>query len=267
MTSRSEAAEGDSASPTGNDPAYPAVPGPGLEEKAPPRFPTLRKSSVGSQALEAIKSMIVSGELKPGQALPSERELAGILGISRPSLREAIRALSTMNVLEVRHGGGTFVSSLDTRLLTEPIRFLFQVDDEALGYLFEVRKVLEVNAAKLAAPRITDEELSELDQLVENAKLVVDKPEEYLKLDFDIHACVILAVKNPLYTSIYDSIAQLSLESRRRTASSAVTRQRALHDHIAIVDALRRRDPAAAARVMKRHIENVEQAFHAGDKE
>lgn len=267
MQSRPGPSEGDPDAHQGSIAANSAAPGTGPGGKTAPSFPTLRKSSVGNQALEAIKSMIVSGELKPGQALPAERELATILGISRPSLREAIRALSTMNVLEVRHGGGTFVSSLNPRLLAEPISFLFQVDDQALNYLFEVRKVLEINAARLAAPRITDEELGELDQLVARARLVVDKPAEYLQLDFDIHEVVILAVKNPLYTSMYASIAQLSLESRRRTANSAETRRRALDDHTAIVEALRSRDPSAAACVMKRHIENIEQAFHMGDKE
>jgi GntR family transcriptional repressor for pyruvate dehydrogenase complex len=224
---------------------------------AAPRFPTIQKSSVGNQAIEAIKSMIVSGQLKPGQALPAERDLAVMLGISRPSLREAIRALSSMNVLEVRHGGGTFVSSLDPRLLTAPISFLLQIDDESLGYLFEVRKVIEVAAARLAAPRISDGELDQLDHLVEAAHREIDCPTEYLRLDFEIHSGIVAATKNPLYTALYDSIAQLSLESRRRTAVSAVTRLQAHKDHVALVNALHDHDPDAAAEMMKLHIEHA----------
>lgn len=235
----------------------------GLE--AAPRFPTIQKSSVGNQALEAIKSMIVSGQLKPGQALPAERELAAMLGISRPSLREAIRALSSMNVLEVRHGGGTFVSSLEPRLLTAPISFLLQIDDAALAYLFEVRKVIEVGAARLAAPRIAEGELAELDHLVEAAHRVIDDPTEYLRLDFEIHSGIVAAVRNPLYTALYDSIAQLSLESRRRTAGSATTRGQAHKDHVALMNALHDRDPDAAAETMKRHIEAIERAFSSAD--
>jgi GntR family transcriptional repressor for pyruvate dehydrogenase complex len=243
----------------------PAEPSDGIGLGAAPRFPTIQKNTVGNQALEAIKSMIVSGQLKPGQALPAERELAAMLGISRPSLREATRALSSMNVLEVRHGGGTFVSSLEPGLLTAPISFLLQIDDQALGYLFEVRKVIEVGAARLAAPRITQGELVELDHLVEAAHRVIDDPAEYLRLDFEIHAGIVAAVGNPLYTSLYDSIAQLSLDSRRRTAISASTRAQAHEAHVALVNALHDKDPHAAAEMMRRHIEEIELAFFDAD--
>lgn len=237
----------------------------GAEPAAGLRFPTLQKSSVGSQAVEAIKSMIVAGQLRPGQALPPERELAAMLGISRPSLREATKALGSMNVLEVRHGGGTFVSSLDPRILTEPISFLLQVDHESLEYLFEVRKVIEVGAARLAAPRITDAELSALDELVDAAHRSIDDPNEYLRLDFEIHAAVVAAVKNPIYTALYESIAQFSLESRRRTVTVPTTRSRAHKDHKAIVRALHQRDSVTAANVMQAHIEAIERAFSRAD--
>lgn len=205
--------------------------------------------------------MIVSGELQPGQALPAERDLAIMLGISRPSLREVISALASMNIVEVRHGEGTFVSSLDPGLLMEPINFLLQINDEMLIHLFEVRNILEVGAARLAAQRITDEELLKLEELVAAANLVIDQPAEYLRIDFDIHAQIIAAVRNPMFSSIYDSTAQLSLESRKRTANSPATRHQAHNDHIEIVEALRSRDPESAADVMKHHLEHVERAL------
>ena len=123
-----------------------------------PSFSTLEKTSIGLQAADAIKALIVSGELKPGDTLPPERKLAGMLGISRPTLREAIRVLSALNVVEPRHGGGTYVTSLDPRQLAQPINFLLQVDRMAFRHLLEVRQVLEVGAARLAAPRITDDQ-------------------------------------------------------------------------------------------------------------
>ena len=91
-------------------------------------FPVLQKSSVSLQAADAIKSLIVAGELGSGDALPPERDLAVMLGISRPSVREAIRVLTAMNVVEPRHGGGTYVTSLDPRLLARPINFLLQIE-------------------------------------------------------------------------------------------------------------------------------------------
>ena len=91
-------------------------------------FPTLKRTSVSLEAAEAIKALIVSGELGSGDALPPERNLAAMLGISRPSVREALRVLTAMNVVEPRHGGGTYVTSLDPTLLAQPINFLLQVE-------------------------------------------------------------------------------------------------------------------------------------------
>ena len=108
-------------------------------------FPTLKRTSVSLEAAEAIKALILSGELGSGDALPPERNLAVMLGISRPSVREALRVLTAMNVVEPRHGGGTYVTSLDPRLLARPINFLLQVEPRTFLHLFEVRQVLEVS--------------------------------------------------------------------------------------------------------------------------
>src|SRR5438067_5760864 len=103
-----------------------------------------------------VKGMILRGELQAGQKLPPERELAAQLGVSRSSLREAIRALIALNILESRHGNGTFVTSLDPELLAEPIDFVLKVNESALDALFEARKVVEAGVAALAAERATD---------------------------------------------------------------------------------------------------------------
>jgi GntR family transcriptional repressor for pyruvate dehydrogenase complex len=225
-------------------------------------FPVLQKTSVGLQAAEAIKALIVSGKIKPGEALPSERDLAAMLGISRPSLREAIRALSAINVLDSRQGDGTFVTSLDPSLLAQPINFLLQVDEGSIAHLFEVRRVLEVGAARLAAPRITDEQVALLERLADAGRRAINRPSRYLQFDFEIHTAIIEATGNPLYVSLYQSVSQLSLESRRRTARDADTRARAHDDHIAIIAALRARDADEAARVMQEHLTVVERSFH-----
>src|SRR5690242_3473316 len=86
-------------------------------EEPDPRFPVIRRTAVAKEAIDTIKELIVAGEVSPGQRLPAERELAARLGVSRPSLREAIRALIALNILESRHGEGTFVSSLHPEIL------------------------------------------------------------------------------------------------------------------------------------------------------
>ncbi len=223
----------------------------------------IEKNTAGAQAIESIKKLIVSGILKPGEALPAERDLAAMLGISRPTLREAIGALCAMNVLDSRHGDGTFVTSLEPALLLEPINFLLRVDEKAILHLFEVRRVLEVGAARIAAPRITEEEIAALVHLVESAYKSLDQPTRYLQYDYDIHTAIIKSTGNPLYISLYESISQLSLKSRQRTASVAATRERAHEDHVAIVEALRSHDGERTARVMQAHLEIVERSFRS----
>jgi GntR family transcriptional repressor for pyruvate dehydrogenase complex len=224
-------------------------------DQEPVSFARLERTSVGLQAAESIKQMILAGELEPGDALPSERDLAVMLGISRPSLREGIRVLSAMNVLEPRHGGGTYVTSLDPRLLAQPVSFLLQVDPTAFRHLLEVRHVLEVGAARLAAPRISDETLAGLLQLAGQAAKVLADADQYLRLDYEIHTTIIEATGNPIYISLYESIADLSLESRKRTARSSSVRRRAHEDHVAIIAALSTRDPDAAALAMGSHLD------------
>lgn len=237
----------------------------GLPRKRASPPPLLRplpqKTSLGMRAVDAIKALIVEGKLQPGDALPAERELAVMLGISRPSVREAIRALSSMNILTSRHGGGTFVTSLDPSLLAQPISFLLQIDETVILNLFEVRRVLEVEAARIAALRITDDELDALLGLVNRGGRLLNRPTLYLKCDFAIHAAVIEATQNPLYVRLYESVSELSLESRRRTATVASTREQAHEDHIGIARALRGRDADAAGKAMHDHLTGVEHAF------
>ncbi len=233
----------------------------GSSTPSAPAFPVLEKAPLGLRAVQAIQSLISSGQLKPGDVLPPERELAASLGISRPSLREAIRALNTMNLVETRHGGGTFVTSLDPRLLAQPIQFLLQVDQKSLAHLFDVRIVLEVGAARLAAPRITDTDVAHLEGLAAGAANAMKEPSRYIDFDFQIHTAIVEATGNPIYLSLYRSIAELSIESRKCTARHAATRRKAHEDHLAIVAALTHRDPDAAGSAMHDHLSGIRRSL------
>jgi GntR family transcriptional repressor for pyruvate dehydrogenase complex len=219
---------------------------------------------VALQTVEAIKDMIRLGQLRPEQALPPERELASALSISRPTLREAIGALTAMNILESRHGDGTFVTSLSPQLLSEPIAFLLQLDEGHLDQLLEVRKTLEADAAQLAAERISEQELGRLQELLEKLDGCLGDADAFAQLDFDLHAVIIAAVHNPLYSSLCESIAELSLEGRRRTARDPALREVSHQDHRAIVRAIARRAPAAARKAMLEHLAHVGAAMRAG---
>jgi GntR family transcriptional repressor for pyruvate dehydrogenase complex len=225
---------------------------PAIEFQAIPR-----SSAVANRAIETIKEMIVRGELTAGQRLPAERDLAARLGVSRPSLREAIRALIALNILESRHGEGTFVSSLEPELLAEPIDFLLQVNTTALVALFEARRALEAGVASLAAERATDLELAQLEDFVKLGRTKVDDPDAFIEHDVEFHARLRQAARSPILASLLSSVSTLSYVSRRRTAQSATIRSRALADHEAMVRVLKARDPQAAHVAMVEHLQHV----------
>jgi GntR family transcriptional repressor for pyruvate dehydrogenase complex len=228
------------------------------------QFQTIRRSSpVAHDAIDTIKQMIVRGDIGPGQRLPAERDLAAQLGVSRPSLREAIRALIVLNILESRHGEGTFVSSLEPELLSEPIDFLLQVNDTALSALFEARRALEAGVAALAAERATDLELAELEDFVKLGRTKLQDADAFIEHDIEFHERLRRAARSPILASLLSSVATLSFVSRRQTAQSATTRARALADHEAMVKVLKARDPSAAHKAMVDHLEHVRASLPA----
>ena len=222
-----------------------------------PQFTAIRRNVVANETIEIIKQMIIRGELTAGQRLPAERDLAVQLGVSRPSLREAIRALIALNILESRHGEGTFVSSLEPELLSEPIDFVLQVNGDALFSLFEARRVLEAAVAALAAERATDLELAELDEFVKQGSNKVGDPEEFIEHDVEFHARLRSAARSPVLSSLLSSVSTLSLASRRLTAQDAGTRARAHSDHRAMVKALKARDAQGSHNLMVAHLDHV----------
>jgi GntR family transcriptional regulator, transcriptional repressor for pyruvate dehydrogenase complex len=221
------------------------------------QFETIKRSAVAREAIDIIKQMLLRGEIQPGQRLPAERELAAHLGVSRPSLREAIRALIALNILESRHGEGTFVSSLEPELLAEPIDFLLQINEDAIYSLFEARRVLEAGVAALAAVRASDLELAELEDFARDGRAKVNDVDRFIEHDVEFHARIRRAARSPILSSLLASVSALSYESRRRTAHSAAVRGRALADHQAMVKTLKKRDPEAAHRAMVAHLEHV----------
>ena len=226
-----------------------------------PAFKTIRRTVVAHEAVDVIKQMIVAGDLQPGQRLPSERDLAVHLGLSRPSLREAIRALIALNILESRHGEGTFVSSLEPELLSEPIDFLLQINDGAIQALFEARRVLEAGVASLAAVRASDLELAELEDFVKQGRTKVDDVDAFIDHDIEFHRRISRTARSPILASLLESVSALSVATRHKTAQSSAVRMRSLADHRAMVTTLKARDPQAAHEAMIAHLDHVLAAF------
>ncbi|MEU3412152.1 MULTISPECIES: FadR/GntR family transcriptional regulator [unclassified Streptomyces] len=216
--------------------------------------------AVTDEAIEKIKDMIVSGALRPGDRLPRESELAAGLGLSRNSLREAVRALSLIRILDVRQGDGTYVSSLDPQLLLEALSFVvdFHRDDTVLEFL-AVRRILEPAATAMAAFRIGE---AELDALSAGLDALGEAPsvEELVAADLEFHRSIVRRAGNSVLCSLLDGLSGPTTRARiwrGLTQQDAVGRT--LREHRAILGALRDRDAEAARSWATVHIASVEQ--------
>jgi DNA-binding FadR family transcriptional regulator len=215
--------------------------------------------SVTDVAIEKIKGMIVSGELGPGDRLPREADLAQRLGLSRSSLREAVRALSLMRILDVRQGDGTYVTSLDPSLLLDTLSFVGDLHhDGSLLHLLEGRRVLEGEAAGLAALRAEPEQLALLKGLLD-AMPGCATVEELVENDIAFHSAIAAASGNPVIAKLLDSLSGPTVRARIwRGIAEAGAIDRTIAEHRAIHEALEHRRPDLARAWMTVHLASVE---------
>jgi DNA-binding FadR family transcriptional regulator len=212
------------------------------------------------EAIEKIKGMIVSGELRPGDRLPREPDLADRLGLSRNSLREAVKALSVIRVLDVRQGDGTYVTSLEPGPLLDALSFVvdFHRDDTVLEFL-EVRRILEPAATALAAVRMTGEQIDDLRALLSEPG---DDPgiDALVANDLEFHRRIAAGSGNGVLCSLIDGLSGPTTRARiwrGLTQEDAVGKTREQHN--AIVDAIAARQPEIARSWATVHVAGVEQ--------
>jgi GntR family transcriptional regulator, transcriptional repressor for pyruvate dehydrogenase complex len=216
--------------------------------------------AVTDEAITKIKEMIVSGELRPGDRLPREKELSERLGLSRNSLREAIKALSVIRVLDVRQGDGTYVTSLAPPLLLEALSFVVDFHEDATVLeLLEVRRILEPVATAMACGHANDQTVRRLYDLL--GEVSEDTPvEDLVANDLELHRCIAEASGNGYLASLLDSLAGRTARARiwrGVTETQAVTRT--LAEHHAIVDAIAAGDADLARSWATVHVAGVEQ--------
>ena len=221
-------------------------------------FGIFKKSAISEDITARLLNMIKEGELKPGAKLPPERELAEMMRVSRPSLREALRALSIMNIIEIRQGDGTYVTSLEPELLVEHLGFVFALSDTTIVELFKARRIVEVGLAAMAAEQITDEEIAKLEECLAHSIETVGDHVAFLQTDVELHEMIVDAARNPFLKRFMASIYHLGRASRSRTVQIPGVMNQVVEDHRAIVAAMKARDPEKARQAMLAHLNNVE---------
>ncbi len=195
--------------------------------------------TAADRAASGIRALIVTGEYEPGNRLPSERELAQQLALSRPALREGIRRLRSGGVLESRRGSGTYVS---------------QIDPHAV---YDIRTRLEPLAAEWAALRRTERESAEMRRVVDLMSEKIDDPDTFNLSDAKFHDLVAQASRSPVLIGTLDRLGELALLTRTAIVSDKRLRSASLVDVERVCAAIERKHPKRAANAMERHILNV----------
>ena len=218
------------------------------------------------QIVEQIEHRFVSGELKVGDKLPSERELAEQFGVSRIAVREAVKALREKGLVEIRAGRGTFITNGTEGVVRHSIGLLMKF--EAVGAspnLVEVREIMEPEIAALAATRITEEQVITMTRAVGVMDMALDNVEVFVEADLDFHLALAQATQNPIIPILMNSIIDMLREQRKRIALVDGGLIRGQYHHKKILDAVMRHDPKTARSAMQQHLGQVRKDSETSD--
>jgi GntR family transcriptional regulator, transcriptional repressor for pyruvate dehydrogenase complex len=207
-----------------------------------------------------IQQMIETGELKPGDRLPAERELAEHFKVSRASLRAALHSIAGMGLLQFRHGSGTYITDGPPVLDDGPLSLLARLHGFTDDEMFEARRQLEVGVAGLAAERATKEDIAKLQACIAGMAATLESPRKYLVHDVDFHRAVAVASKNPILGSLVEMVSGVLYRQRSRTVAHARDLASSLTMHRRIAKAIATRDCERAREAMNQHLLQAQRA-------
>ena len=220
-------------------------------------FEAVRRDKVYEGVAKQIERLILK-KLQPGDKLPSERDLAESLGVSRSSIRDAIRSLELMGMVEPRQGAGTIVRQISSDSLVHPLANARKRKEELVGELLDFRKMLEPSLAARAATRASPEELAEMEDILKRQDEKLRNGESTIAEDTEFHYAIALASGNSVVRKVLDTLMDLLRDSRERSLQVDGRPQKSLAGHRKILAALNRHDADAAKLAMRHHIEDVE---------
>jgi GntR family transcriptional regulator, transcriptional repressor for pyruvate dehydrogenase complex len=221
-------------------------------------FEVVRKHKVYEAVAEQIESLILE-KLKPGDKLPSERELAEMLQVSRSSIRDAIRGLELMGLVEPRQGAGTLVREPSAESSTNPFSNALKRRRALVSELLDFRKMLEPPLASRAATHASDDEISEMEEILQRQEDKLALGEAAVTEDTEFHYSIALASGNSVVLKVIDILMDLLRDTRERSLQVPGRQEKSLAGHRRILTAIKRHDAEGAKSAMRRHIEDVEE--------
>ena len=221
-------------------------------------FEVIRRNKVYEEVAKQIERLILK-KLKPGDKLPSERELAEMLQVSRSSIRDAIRGLELMGLVEPRQGAGTIVRELSAESVVNPFANSLKHQRDQISELLDFRKMLEPPLAARAATHATDDEIAEMEEILQRQENKMALGEAAVAEDTEFHYSIALASGNTVVLKVLDVVMDLLRDTRERSLQVEGRAQRSLAGHRRILAAIKRRDAESAKAAMRRHVEDVEE--------
>jgi GntR family transcriptional repressor for pyruvate dehydrogenase complex len=224
----------------------------------------VRRSRISQQIVVQLCQMIRQGQLRPGDRLPSERDLSEQLHVSRASLREALRALEIAGIVAIKQGGGTYIREVFDDGILSPLSLVLDASTDLVGNLWEVRSIFEPAVASRAAIRAQPDDLASLDEIVEEQRRFLEREmpnEAWLESDRAFHVAVARASRNEVSVRVIRLINELLQDGRRHFATRADRRERAYIWHQEIVVNIREGNPQMARDAMLGHLREVEEVI------
>lgn len=228
-----------------------------------------RSDTLRHEVAEYIKKLIEQGKIKPGDRLPTEREMAEKFGVSRTVIRDAVKTLTGIGVLQVRHGVGIFAATPDSQLIAQQLSSLLYYDHDTISNLFEVRMVLETSAAGWAAERHSDEDLNKIGENLEIHQKVINKGDSATlgEIDRCFHMLVARSTKNPVTIRLMGNLLDLFQVSNRQTLSIPGRAMQSVQEHSTIFQAIAGKNKDMARENMKIHLLSILNSLQLKQKE
>ncbi len=216
----------------------------------------VKKIDVTDLVVERLRMLLEKRILKPGSKLPPEPEMCRLIGVSRPSLRQAYKALNLLGVIRAVPGDGTYISESTSKVLSLPLTFLMLMRKISLDDIFEFRILLEVELARQAAIRSSEQELEAMNIQLEimAVSLTDEKKERYLEAEYELHNLIARAAHNALIFEIISIVSGLLWETRKELVNFVQNRSGDFNEHYRIYEAIRARDAGAAGEAMNQHL-------------
>jgi GntR family transcriptional repressor for pyruvate dehydrogenase complex len=223
-----------------------------------PVYRTVKTSRLFEQIVKQVEDSVLSGQLKPGDQLPAERDLAQRFGVSRTAVREAVKTLREKGLVEAYSGRGTFVTNGTSQAIRQSLDLMIRINQqEGSAHLAELRQVMEPEIASLAASRIDEQLLSTMREAVAIMDRSLQNPEAFVEADLDFHLALAEAVGNPLILSLLDSIVGLLRAQRTRIFKVHGGPERGQSHHKRILAAVEKGDSGKARDAMRAHLKQV----------